>query len=196
MSTDLRLSDETTALSRTLVWTDLVSDLDEPLRYVVDPATGRKWKRLTVEQEFVAEEVARGANYREACRSAGLKMKPESASVYVCGLLREHAPFVNRVLELLIEARQSYSVSHESHLKRLDDLGRRAEKDGKWSAAIAAEVARGRAAGLYAKEVDPEDRKALASIQDVDQKIQQLLGKIQSQERETQGRVISDQSED
>lgn len=197
MGTELReYQGETIALSRTLVWTDLVADPNEPGRFVMDPATGRRWKRLTTEQETIAEELVRGANYREACKAAGMQVKPEAASGYVVHKLSKHAPFINRVIELLTESRQSKIVTQDSHLKRLDDLGRRAEKDGKWSAAIAAEVARGRVAGLYAKEVDPEDKAALASIKDIDQRIKQLLGKVQSQERETQGRVISDQSQE
>lgn len=194
MGTELRQFDNTHALSATLVWTDLVPDLDDPHHYVMDPATGNRWRRLTIEQEYIAEELVKGANYREACKAAGMKVKPESASAFVVKLLRNSAPFINRVIELLTEERQSQSVSLESHLKRLDDLGRRAEKSGKYSASIAAEVARGRAAGLYAKDIDPEDKKALASIQDIDSRIKQLLGKMNSQEKEAQGRVIEDQS--
>lgn len=194
MGTELReYQGETIALSRTLVWTDLIADPNEPGRFVMDPATGRRWKRLTTEQETIAQEIVRGANYREACKAAGMKAKPETASGYVVYKLANHAPFINRVIELLTEARQSQSVTVESHLKRLDDLGRRAEKAGKYSASIAAEVARGRAAGLYAKDIDPEDKKALASIQDIDSRIKQLLGKMNSQEKEAQGRVIEDQ---
>lgn len=196
MGTEIRTYDNINPLTQTLVWTDLVPDLNDPHHYVMDPATGKRWRRLTVEQQFIAEEILKGANYREACRSAGMKVKPHSATVYVCKLLRECAPFVNHLLKLLNEERQSQNVTRESHLKRLDDLGRRAEKEGKYSAAIAAEVSRGRVAGLYAKEVDPEDKKALASIQDIDSRIKQLLGKVQSQEREVQGRVINDQSQE
>ena len=195
MGTEIRTYDNTNPLSETLVWTDLVPDLDDPHHYLMNPSTGQRWRRLTVEQEFIAEEIIKGANYREACKAAGMRVKPNSATVYVCKLLRECAPFVNHVLKLLTEARQSQSVTVESHLKRLDDLGRRAEKAGKYSASIAAEVARGRAAGLYAKDIDPEDKKALASIQDIDSRIKQLLGKMNSQEKEAQGRVIEDQGE-
>jgi len=196
MARELRTYETTSTLARTLVWTDLVADVNEPGRFVINPTTGQRWKRLTVEQDDIARELVAGSNYREACKHVGIRRTPESASTYVTVLLGKHAPFINRVIELLTEERQSQSVSLESHLKRLDDLGRRAEKSGKWSSAIAAEVARGRAAGLYAKDIDPEDKRALASIQDIDSRIKQLLGKIQGQERETKGRVLSDQSED
>lgn len=193
MGTEIRTYDNTNPLSATLVWTDLVPDLDDPHHYLMNAATGQRWRRLTVEQEFIAEEIIKGANYREACKAAGMKVKPNSATVYVCKLLRECAPFVNRLIELLTEERQSQIVTQNSHLKRLDDLGRRAEKDGKYSAAIAAEVARGRVAGLYAKDIDPEDKAALNSIKDIDSRIKQLLGKVNSQEKEARGRVIEDQ---
>lgn len=196
MGSEIRVYDNTNPLLATLKWTDIVPDLEDPHHYVMDPATGRRWKRLSAKQEYIAEELISGANYREACKNAGIKTNPEAASAYVCGLLRDHAPFVNHVLKLLTEARQSRIVTVDSHLQRLDDLGRRAEKAQKFSAAIAAEVARGRVAGLYAKEVDPEDKAALASIKDIDQRIKQLLGKVQSQEKEARGRVISDQSQE
>ena len=196
MGQELRTYEEPSVLMKTLVWTDLVSDLEDPHHYVLDPSTGRRWKRLSLKQEYIAEEIIKGSNYREACKAAGVKTNPEAASAYVCGLLRDHAPFINHVIELCIKERQSKIVTKDSHLRRLDDLGRRAEKSGKYSAAIAAEVARGRVAGLYAKDMDPEDKKALNSIRDIDSRIKQLLGKMSNQEKELHGRLVSEQRQD
>lgn len=181
------------ALSEVLVWTDLVPGTEEPWKYVQDPKTGRRWRRLTPEQEFIAEQIVQGVGYRDACRAAGMKIKPESMSGYVSWHLREHAPFVNHVIELLIEQRASRTVTQESHLSRLDTLGRKAEKEGKYSAAIAAEVARGRAAGLYAKDEAPGKEKVVVdSLKALDDRIKELVDKANKQEKAVQGRVVSD----
>jgi len=196
MSQGLRTYETTSTLARTLVWTDLVADVNEPGRFVINPTTGQRWKRLTVEQDDIAKELVAGSNYREACKHVGIRRTPESASGYVTQLLGKHAPFINRVIELLTEERQSKIVTKDSHLKRLDDLGRRAEKEGRYSAAIAAEVARGRVAGLYSNDLGPEDKKALDSIKDIDSRIKQLLGKVSSEEKAVQGRLIGEQNQD
>jgi len=179
------------ALSAVLQWTDLVPDPNDPHRYVVDPTTGQRWKRLNAEQELIARELVAGANHREACKAAGIKAKPESMSTYVSGLLSFHAPFVNEVINLLNEARQSKFVTRESHLRRLDQLGRKAEKEGKYSAAIAAEVSRGRVAGLYAKDEGPKEKVVADSIKALDDRIQELVEKASRQEKEVRGRVAS-----
>ncbi len=47
------------------------------------------------------------------------------------------------------EWQEKYKVSYSRHIKRLDDLSRGAEAASNWNAAVAAEKARGQAAGLY-----------------------------------------------
>jgi hypothetical protein len=187
-----RYEDGMNTLIDQLQWTDLVPDPNDPHRWVIDPISGRRWNVLTTQQLKVAEELVNGATYRAAAKAAGLTMKPESASTYVCTLLRECAPFVNEVLKLVSDRRRSRSVSLESHLQRLDDLGRRAEKEGKWSSAIAAEIARGRAGGLYTKDLAPKEQVVLDSIRKIDDRIQELVQKATRKEREVQGRVVSD----
>lgn len=179
------------ALSTVLQWTDLVPDPNDPHRWVVDPTTGQRWRRLTPQQEFIARELVAGASHREACKAAGVRAKPESMSAYVSTLLSHNAPFVNEVLTLLNEARQSKFVTKETHLRRLDDLGRKAEKEGKYSAAIAAEVSRGRVAGLYAKDEGPKEKVVADSIKALDDRIAELVEKANRQEREVQAKVVS-----
>lgn len=179
------------ALSQVLEWTDVVPDPNDPHRWVMDPKTGQRWRRLTPEMEYVARELVAGANYREACKAAGIKRKPESMSAYVSHLLSRNAPFVNLVLKLMNEVRQSRFVTKESHLRRLDQLGRRAEKEGKYSAAIAAEVHRGRVAGLYAKDQAPQEKIVSDSVKALDQRIAELMEKANRREKEIEGRVVS-----
>jgi hypothetical protein len=71
-------------------------------------------------------------------------------------------------------------------------LGRKAEKEGKYSAAIAAEVNRGRVAGLYARDEGTKDVKALESLSNIDKRINELLEIEHTKEREVRGKVISD----
>jgi len=181
------------ALSDTLIWTDLVPDTEYPERYVMDPKTGQRWHRLTERQKMIAEEIVAGYKAREACKNIGMRMKPESASAYVSTLFSNCAPFTNHVLILLERRQRSQVVTSQNHLQRLDDLGRRAEKEGKYSAAIAAEVARGRVAGLYAKDEAPKDQAVAKSVSALEDRIKELLEKSQRAEREVQGRVVSDQ---
>lgn len=193
MGTELRnYSADNIALFQTLKWTDLVSDPHEPETYLLDPLTGHRWHRITKRQESIANELVAGANYREACRAAGIKTNPESMSAYVCKLLATSAPFVNYLLIQLNELRQSQSVTKESHLQRLDHLGRRAEKEGKYSAAIAAEVARGRVEGLYANDAPPPDKRVYDTMKEIDERITELLAN-QKREKAVEGKVVSDQ---
>ena len=180
------------SVTDSLIWTDLVPDPERPQKYLLDPISGQRWERLTETQLMVAREIVAGSNHREACKAAGIKAKPESMSVYVSGLLSFCAPFANEVLIQLNAIRQSQTVTSESHLKRLDQLGRRAEKEGKYSAAIAAEVNRGRVAGLYAKNDIPQSEKVRDSLRSIDERIQELLAKDAEREKQIEGSVVSD----
>ena len=56
---------------------------------------------------------------------------------------------VEEIDRLRIDWQEKYKVSYSRHIKRLDDLSRGAESASNWNAAVAAEKARGQAAGLY-----------------------------------------------
>lgn len=56
---------------------------------------------------------------------------------------------VEEIDRLRKEWQEKYKVSYSRHIKRLDDLSRGAESASNWNAAVAAEKARGQAAGLY-----------------------------------------------
>lgn len=58
----------------------------------------------------------------------------------------------------VVEAAQ---LTLENHLRDLLELRELAKKDMKWSAAIAAEIGRGKAAALYVNKVDSDDDKNL-----------------------------------
>ena len=64
-----------------------------------------------------------------------------------------------RVEEIRIPAVEAAQLTLETHLSNLLELRELAKKDMKWSAAIAAEIGRGKAAGLYVNKVDSDDDK-------------------------------------
>jgi phage terminase small subunit len=57
-----------------------------------------------------------------------------------------------RLDELRKPAAKKAQMTLESHLTRLDELSRKAEDDGQYSAAINAEVARGKASGIHVEK--------------------------------------------
>ena len=63
-----------------------------------------------------------------------------------------------RVAELQAAAARQAVITLESHLKDLLDLREEARKEGRYAAAISAEIARGRAAGLYVERIEAVDR--------------------------------------
>ncbi|MGR6981765.1 terminase small subunit [Testudinibacter sp. P27/CKL/0425] len=77
-------------------------------------------------------------------------MKPESINVEASKLL--NSPKISQRIE---ELRQpvicSLQYALSQHLSRLDILSRKAEEAGQFSVAVNAEIARGKAMGLYAK---------------------------------------------
>ena len=84
----------------------------------------------------------------EAAFEAGYKTRPrQSASE-----LRNPKvyPLVSRYIgELRSEVQEKYGINFEKHITELAKIRNEALKKGAWSAAVNAEVARGKAGGLY-----------------------------------------------
>ena len=59
---------------------------------------------------------------------------------------------VQEINRLRSEINAKYRVSLETHMRDLADIKRRALEDGSYSAAVQAEVARGKAGGLYVEQ--------------------------------------------
>lgn len=110
---------------------------------------------LTAKQEAFAQAVASGMNQSDAYRSAysAGKMKDSSINVKASQLAADGKVAV-RVAELRKPVADAAQVTLAGHLKRLSDLSDAAEREGKYSAAVAAEVARGKASGLYVEKVE------------------------------------------
>lgn len=68
--------------------------------------------------------------------------------------LMDNGKIAARIEELRAPVRERSQLTLEQHLADLKRLRDAAERDGKYSAAIAAETNRGRASGLYVEKVD------------------------------------------
>jgi hypothetical protein len=101
-----------------------------------------KFAELLVYNEgrLTATECARQAGYEED-RARITAAELRSPNVY---------PLVAKYIgELREEVQKKYEVTFENHIAELSKLREESRNKGAWSAAINAEVARGKAAGLY-----------------------------------------------
>lgn len=113
--------------------------------------------KLTPKQEKFCLEFIQCGNAAEAYRRAynTERMKPESIWVNSSKLMAD-ANVAQRVAELRSQAAQKAMVTLESHLADLARLRDLAEEDGQFSAAITAEISRGKAVGLYTERLKQE----------------------------------------
>ena len=84
----------------------------------------------------------------ECAKEAGYKTRPRQAASELRN--PKHSPLVVRYIgELRAEVQEKYGVNFERHITELAKIRDEARAKGAWSAATNAEVARGKAAGLY-----------------------------------------------
>lgn len=111
---------------------------------------------LTPKQEAFAQAVASGKSQSDAYRSAYKvreTTKAESVNQKASRLMAEVKvrARVEALRQPVVEAAQ---ITLASHLERLRALSAAAEEGGQYSAAITAEVARGKASGLYVEKTE------------------------------------------
>lgn len=111
---------------------------------------------LTVKQEAFAQAVASGMSQSDAYR-ASFKVrpmtKPESVNQSASAMMA-NVNVSSRVAELRKPVVEAAQITLKGHLERLSTLSAAAEASGQMSAAIAAEVARGKASGLYVERTE------------------------------------------
>ena len=106
---------------------------------------------LNPQRERFAQEVACGKSQSDAYREAyakSRKWKAETVQQAASRLMADSKVYA-RVEELRRPILEKVGLTLEDHLTKLADLRDKAEKEGKFAAAIAAETNRGKAAGLY-----------------------------------------------
>ena len=80
-------------------------------------------------------------------------MKPATVNRRAKELI-DNSKIAARLTELQSEAAEKSKLTLESHLEKLRELRDAAADFGQFSAAIRAEIARGKAAGLYREQID------------------------------------------
>jgi phage terminase small subunit len=111
---------------------------------------------LTPKQEAFAIAVASGMTQADAYREA-FTVKPTTKPESVLQLASRLMAKVNirsRVDELKKPIIEAAGITLESHLARLEHLGKKAEDAESFTAAISAEVARGKVAQLYTERIE------------------------------------------
>lgn len=110
---------------------------------------------LTPKREAFAQAVASGMSQADAYRSAfdASKMKPETIQSAASRLMAD-CKVSARVEEIRKPVVKRAQISLEAHLERLRALSEAAEAEKQYSAAITAEVSRGKASGLYSDKIE------------------------------------------
>ena len=109
-------------------------------------------KRLTeMQQKFAHELVSNeGRKYGYQCAiDAGYAKDRARQTAWELQNPKMHPLVVKYIGELREEYQKKYAVTFERHISELGKIRQDALNKGAWSAAVNAEVARGKAAGLY-----------------------------------------------
>ena len=112
-------------------------------------------KRLTeMQQKFAHELVSNeGRKYSYQCAiDAGYAKDRARQTAWELQNPKMHPLVVKYIGELREEYQKKYAVTFERHISELGKIRQDALNKGAWSAAVNAEVARGKAAGLYIEQ--------------------------------------------
>jgi phage terminase small subunit len=106
---------------------------------------------LTPKQEAFCLSYLESNNATEAYRKAGYAAEGKTAHEAASRLLK-NSKVVARLKELRAPAAERACVTLEGHLETLADLRDRAMSANQFGAAISAEIARGKAAGIHVEK--------------------------------------------
>jgi phage terminase small subunit len=112
-------------------------------------------KRLTEMQKKFAHELVsnEGRKYAYQCAiDAGYAKDRSRQTAYELCNPKIHPLVVKYIGEIRQEYQKKYAVTFERHISELGKIRQDALAKGAWSAAVNAEVARGKAAGLYIEQ--------------------------------------------
>ena len=112
-------------------------------------------KRLTEMQKKFAHELVsnEGRKYAYQCAiDSGYAQDRSRQTAYELQNPKYHPLVVKYIGEIREEYQKKYAVTFERHITELAKIRIDALKKGAWSAAVNAEVARGKAAGLYVEQ--------------------------------------------
>jgi phage terminase small subunit len=105
---------------------------------------------LTAKQELFCEEVVSGKTQAEAYRIAYSAQDMKDKTIWSkASELMTNGKVTGRIEELRLPVIKEAQLTLKSHLDNLLEIREHAVEDRNWSAAVSAETARGKAAGLH-----------------------------------------------
>lgn len=110
--------------------------------------------KLTNLQRLTVLGVVAGKSQRQAYYDAGGEAKNDAAADAIVSRMLSDAKVKDFYDALVGEAAEQVKITLKEHLDRLKDLADAALSDGKYAAAVTAEIARGKASGLYVEKVE------------------------------------------
>lgn len=114
---------------------------------------------LTQKQENFCLTYIETGNASEAYRKAYNTAKASEKSVWeLASKMLDNPKVISRLEALREQAASRVILTLERHLEELATLRDEARAEGRYSAAIAAEIARGKAAGLYVEQSRTEGK--------------------------------------
>lgn len=130
-------------------------------RRTVDPETG-----LTAQQEAFCVELVKTDNASDAYRKAysTSNMKSETIANKAM-LLNKKGEIRARVAILRAAIKKKSGITHEEHMKALGVLRNKAVEAKQYSAAITAEIARGKVSGLYSDGSGVDDESPVTRVE-------------------------------
>ncbi len=111
-------------------------------------------KGLTARQEKFCAAYVKHGNASQAYRESGYSPHASDKSVNeLASRLLTNVKIQSRLDELRKEAAGATALDLQTHLATLANLRELATKDGRYSAAVQAEIARGKVVGLYVERI-------------------------------------------
>lgn len=135
---------------------------------------------LSQQREAFAQAIASGLNQSDAyrkCYKVGVTTKPDTINQAASRLMAD-SKVAARVAELRKPVVEAAQITLKGHLERLSELSTKAEQSNQLSAAIAAEVARGKASGLYVERTELSGSVAVEATLRVDTLSTETLAEI------------------
>ena len=150
--------------------------------------SGKNWQPINAKQKKFCREYVKGMTATEAAMKAGYTKDRKGAKTQGSVLLNHNPVVRNYLIELEMSLAERDAVSLESHLSTLHDLREEAKDQGQISAAITAEVHRGKAGGLYIDRREILTAKVdMMSKDDILTRLEELIKKRASESNVIEG---------
>jgi len=111
--------------------------------------------KLPPKQEAFVQELIKGSTQSDAYRKSYNAKKSTDKSVWeLASRLADNGKVKSRLEEIRAPVNEKLGYTLDAHLKRLETLSKMAANIGQLTAAVNAEISRGKAAGHYVERLD------------------------------------------